>query len=145
MHLRDHKRCFKNFANMLKPGGMLIIDHRNYDYILKHGRAPKKNIYYNSKHIRVGKTNICSRHKYCVLGYSYSSHIWEQPTKANNIELHNGCRGRRWLYPFLPTSHTQVIHISSQGWFWWCFDEFVMICCLGCFRWWSQTHYLCWL
>ena len=40
---------------MLKPGGVLIIDHRNYDYILKHGRAPKKNIYYNSKHIRVSR------------------------------------------------------------------------------------------
>ena len=42
--------------DMLKPGGILIIDHRNYDYILKNGKAPKKNIYYNSKHIRVSKT-----------------------------------------------------------------------------------------
>ena len=51
---RDHKKCFQNFEGMLKPGGVLIIDHRNYDYILKHGRAPKKNIYYNSAHINVG-------------------------------------------------------------------------------------------
>merc|ERR1711942_117368 len=56
--LRDHKTCFKNFASMLKPGGMLIIDHRNYDYILKHGRAPKKNIYYNSQNIKSIKTQI---------------------------------------------------------------------------------------
>merc|ERR1712179_372912 len=56
--LRDHKTCFKNFASMLKPGGILIIDHRNYDYILKHGRAPKKNIYYNSKHIRDIRTQV---------------------------------------------------------------------------------------
>jgi len=56
--LRDHKKCFKNFASMLKPGGVLIIDHRNYDYILKHGRAPKKNIYYNSKHIRDIRTQV---------------------------------------------------------------------------------------
>lgn len=32
---------------MVKPGGILIIDHRNYDYILETGRAPQgKNIYY---------------------------------------------------------------------------------------------------
>jgi len=43
---------------MLKPGGVLIIDHRNYDYILKHGRAPKKNIYYNSKHIKDIRTQV---------------------------------------------------------------------------------------
>ncbi|KAL0969891.1 hypothetical protein UPYG_G00234060, partial [Umbra pygmaea] len=34
---------------MVKPGGILIIDHRNYDYILETGRAPQgKNIYYKS-------------------------------------------------------------------------------------------------
>jgi len=56
--LRDHKKCFQNFEGMLKPGGVLIIDHRNYDYILKHGRAPKKNIYYNSAHINDIKTQV---------------------------------------------------------------------------------------
>ena len=44
--------------DMLKPGGILIIDHRNYDYILKNGRAPKKNIYYNSQNIKSIKTQI---------------------------------------------------------------------------------------
>ena len=43
---------------MLKPGGILIIDHRNYDYILKNGQAPKKNIYYNSQNIKSIKTQI---------------------------------------------------------------------------------------
>ena len=43
---------------MLKPGGILIIDHRNYDYILKNGKAPKKNIYYNSQNIKSIKTQI---------------------------------------------------------------------------------------
>ena len=38
---------------MLKPGGILIIDHRNYDYILKHGKSPNKNIYYNSSIYKV--------------------------------------------------------------------------------------------
>merc|ERR1712121_360932 len=50
--LRDHRTCFTNFAKMVKPGGLFIIDHRNYDYILANGKVPSKNIYYNSSHIR---------------------------------------------------------------------------------------------
>jgi len=55
---RDHKTCIQNMYDMLKPGGILIIDHRNYDYILKNGKAPKKNIYYNSQNIKSIKTQI---------------------------------------------------------------------------------------
>ncbi|KAJ3608595.1 hypothetical protein NHX12_023127 [Muraenolepis orangiensis] len=45
----DQKLALQNIAAMVKPGGILIIDHRNYDYILETGRAPQgKNIYYKS-------------------------------------------------------------------------------------------------
>jgi glycine N-methyltransferase len=37
----------KNFEQCVKPGGLLLIDHRNYDYILKSGHTPSKCIYYN--------------------------------------------------------------------------------------------------
>merc|ERR1711963_1297608 len=55
---RDHKTCIQNMYDMFKPGGILIIDHRNYDYILKNGKSPKKNIYYNSQNIKSIKTQI---------------------------------------------------------------------------------------
>jgi len=55
---RDHQLAIQNFYNLLKPGGFLIIDHRNYDYILDHGQAPAKNIYYNSNHIKDVKTSV---------------------------------------------------------------------------------------
>merc|ERR1711973_868839 len=55
---KDEKTCIQNMYDMLKPGGILIIDHRNYDYILKNGKAPKKNIYYNSQNIKSIKTQI---------------------------------------------------------------------------------------
>lgn len=42
-----HKQALKNIASMVRPGGILVIDHRNYDYILETGCAPPgKNIYY---------------------------------------------------------------------------------------------------
>ena len=44
---RDHRTAIDNFYRLVKPGGILMIDHRNYDYILDHGHAPSKNIYYN--------------------------------------------------------------------------------------------------
>jgi len=54
----DHRLAIDNFHRLLKPGGLLIIDHRNYDYIIENGSAPTKNIYYNSKHIQGIKTSV---------------------------------------------------------------------------------------
>jgi len=55
---REHGLAIQNFYNLVKPGGILMIDHRNYDYILDHGHAPSKNIYYNSQHIVDIKTSV---------------------------------------------------------------------------------------
>lgn len=44
---REHRAAIENFRDLLRPGGVLVIDHRNYDHILDKGFAPKKNIYYN--------------------------------------------------------------------------------------------------
>ncbi|XP_028903321.1 glycine N-methyltransferase isoform X1 [Ornithorhynchus anatinus] len=45
----DHKRALQNIAGMVRPGGVMVIDHRNYDHILSTGCAPPgKNIYYKS-------------------------------------------------------------------------------------------------
>ena len=46
-----HSLALENFECLVKPGGILMIDHRNYDAILKHGSAPAKNIYYNVRHL----------------------------------------------------------------------------------------------
>lgn len=43
----EHKKAIKNFEKCLKPGGMLLIDHRNYDNILETGATPAKSLYYN--------------------------------------------------------------------------------------------------
>lgn len=50
--LSNQKSALKNFMHLVKPGGILVIDHRNYDEILATGLVPAKNVYYNSQHIK---------------------------------------------------------------------------------------------
>jgi len=47
----NHLTAISNFEKVLRPGGILVIDHRNYDAILDTGRAPAKNIYYKGDNI----------------------------------------------------------------------------------------------
>ncbi|XP_037072019.1 glycine N-methyltransferase-like [Pollicipes pollicipes] len=54
----SHRIALRNFASLVKPGGILLIDHRNYDFILDNGRAPSRNIYYNSKFVSDIKTSV---------------------------------------------------------------------------------------
>jgi hypothetical protein len=42
-----YRLALKNFERCVKPGGLLLIDHRNYDHILDSGYTPSKCIYYN--------------------------------------------------------------------------------------------------
>ncbi|PNJ89110.1 glycine N-methyltransferase [Pongo pygmaeus] len=45
----EHRLALKKIASMVRAGGLLVIDHRNYDHILSTGCAPPgKNIYYKS-------------------------------------------------------------------------------------------------
>ena len=42
----SHRTAITNFRDCLRPGGILVIDHRNYDHICGGGKAPMRNIYY---------------------------------------------------------------------------------------------------
>ncbi|XP_016961555.1 glycine N-methyltransferase [Drosophila biarmipes] len=55
---REHKQAIGNFEKCLKPGGVLLIDHRNYDNILETGSTPAKSIYYNTSHTADIKTSV---------------------------------------------------------------------------------------
>lgn len=43
----NYRAALKNFERCVKPGGLLLIDHRNYDHIVSTGQTPAKCIYYN--------------------------------------------------------------------------------------------------
>lgn len=55
---QNQKLAIQNFKDMLRPGGVLFIDHRNYDAILDSGKAPSRNLYYNSDCIESIKTSV---------------------------------------------------------------------------------------
>jgi len=55
---REQKQAIKNFEKCLKPGGILFIDHRNYDAMMTGINAPSKSIYYNSQHTSDIKTSV---------------------------------------------------------------------------------------
>ncbi|XP_038213212.1 glycine N-methyltransferase [Zerene cesonia] len=55
---RTQKMCLENFAKVLKPGGLLVIDHRNYDAMIDSGATPGHSIYYNSKYPVDIKTSV---------------------------------------------------------------------------------------
>ncbi|XP_050681762.1 glycine N-methyltransferase [Leptidea sinapis] len=55
---RTQRMCLENFAKVLKPGGLLIIDHRNYDAMIDSGATPGHSIYYNCSYPVDIKTSV---------------------------------------------------------------------------------------
>ncbi|XP_055644834.1 glycine N-methyltransferase [Toxorhynchites rutilus septentrionalis] len=55
---RKQIQAIENFEKCVKPGGLLLIDHRNYDNIMDTGATPSKCIYYNSRHTTDIKTSV---------------------------------------------------------------------------------------
>lgn len=51
-HLFEHEArrdALEEFFQVVKPGGVVVIDHRNYDSMLEHGYTSKHNYYYSGK------------------------------------------------------------------------------------------------
>jgi SAM-dependent methyltransferase len=51
-HVFDHEArrdVLEEFVKILKPGGIILLDHRNYDSMLQHGYTSKHKYYYTGK------------------------------------------------------------------------------------------------
>lgn len=60
-HLFDHedrRTSLRAIYNMLRPGGMLIVDHRNYDTMLDEGYSSKHTYCYTGDGVDVGPTEL---------------------------------------------------------------------------------------
>ncbi|XP_050299862.1 glycine N-methyltransferase [Anthonomus grandis grandis] len=55
---REQKQALRNFEKCVKPGGILLIDHRNYDNIIDSGKTAIKSVYYNPTHTTDIKTSV---------------------------------------------------------------------------------------
>ncbi|EFA04003.1 glycine N-methyltransferase [Tribolium castaneum] len=56
---REQKQAISNFEKCLKRGGLLLIDHRNYEKLIK-GQAPKKCVFYDANYITNITTSVLS-------------------------------------------------------------------------------------
>ncbi|XP_060610450.1 glycine N-methyltransferase [Anolis sagrei] len=108
-----HKQALKNIASMVRPGGIFVIDHRNYDYILKTGCAPPgKNIYYKSdltKDITTSVLLVNNKPNMVTLDYTLQV---PPEGKDGNPEL---SQFRLSYYPHLLEPFTELLKNAVQG------------------------------
>jgi len=73
-HLFDHESrrdALKAMFNILKPGGLVVIDHRNYDDILDNGYSSKHQYYYTGN--GVDARPVIVERTLCKFQYSFPS------------------------------------------------------------------------
>jgi glycine/sarcosine N-methyltransferase len=54
----DRRAALAEFYALLKPGGLLILDQRNYDALLDHGIQPRHNVYYCGRDVRAHPVHV---------------------------------------------------------------------------------------
>lgn len=79
---RDQKRAIKNFEQCVKPGGLLLIDHRNYDNIMSTGSTPSKSLYYNVSVVLL----VFRWWQYCIETNNKFSSILVQSSSMTDIK-----------------------------------------------------------
>ncbi|XP_072103714.1 glycine N-methyltransferase isoform X4 [Mobula birostris] len=109
----DQKLALSNIASMVKPGGILIIDHRNYDAILETGQAPKgKNIYYKSDLTRDISTSVLYvNNKPHMVTLDYTVHI---PNKEQEKQV-DVSTFRLSYYPHRVDAFTKLLKDAFHG------------------------------
>ncbi len=71
-HLFDHelrREALRGMYTVVKPGGMVFVDHRNYDDILAHGYSSKHKYYYTGTNVNARPARI--DRKECQLEYTF--------------------------------------------------------------------------
>ncbi|XP_054757540.2 glycine N-methyltransferase-like [Lytechinus pictus] len=84
-----YRRCLENFKSMLKPGGVLLLDHRNIDVIMDLGDPINKNVYFREDNIkRISSAIVHSHGQADVVNFTFdmlvNSHTSEDVEKITN-------------------------------------------------------------
>jgi len=113
---RDQKIALQNFAKAVKPGGIFIIDHRNYDYTIDTGKTPSQNIYYNSQHIQDIKTSVLHQEgKPKLITLDYLIDVSDLGAKYESLKLEDMNRFRLSYYPHRLESFKSMIQEAFEG------------------------------
>lgn len=87
---REQKQALRNFERCVKPGGLLLIDHRNYDHIMDSGTTSSKSIYYDSTHetdIETSVLYVSGKPAMVMLDYRINL---AKPVSGKKLEVANG-------------------------------------------------------
>lgn len=119
----DQRRALGNFRDLLRPGGILVIDHRNYDHILESGSVPANNVYYNSPHVTGIKcSTLYVDRRPTMVTMDYSLGVDVSTAAGNEGKVHGkvqggggGCAGeehrfRLSYYPHRLAEFTNLLH-----------------------------------
>lgn len=85
---RGQRLALRNFRSLIKPGGILILDHRNFDEILRTGKPPLgKNVLYTGQRIiDINCTNLYVNGNPYMTTFDYtmdvSAYVSEESKKA---------------------------------------------------------------
>ncbi|XP_006202055.1 glycine N-methyltransferase isoform X1 [Vicugna pacos] len=109
----EHRLALKNIASMVRSGGVLVIDHRNYDHILSTGCAPPgKNIYYKSdltKDIRTSVLTVNNKAHMVTLDYTVQVPGTGQDSSPGLSKF------RLSYYPHCLASFTELLQTAFGG------------------------------
>ncbi|KFO36170.1 glycine N-methyltransferase isoform X1 [Fukomys damarensis] len=109
----EHRLALRNIASMVQPGGLLVIDHRNYDHILSTGCAPPgKNIYYKSdltKDIRTSVLTVNNKAHMVTLDYTV------QLPDAGRDGAQGFSKFRLSYFPHRLASFTELLQAAFGG------------------------------
>jgi glycine N-methyltransferase len=103
------KQAMANFNKVLRPGGLLILDHRNYDAAREGKRVPSKSHYYHSERIENIDTYMISKNgKFHMVVLDY---FINAATEINAKDVRNF---KLFLYPLALTQMKEVINDQFQ-------------------------------
>ncbi|CAK9798917.1 Glycine N-methyltransferase [Anthophora quadrimaculata] len=106
---REQRQALLNFENCVKPGGLLLIDHRNYDYIIETGNIPPKCIYYNSQRMTNIKPSVLFvSGKPAIVTLDYTITLSDEE-EAKNHEQHHISEFRLSYYPHRLSVFTNML------------------------------------
>uniref|UniRef100_A0A8C4QYY5 Glycine N-methyltransferase n=2 Tax=Eptatretus burgeri TaxID=7764 RepID=A0A8C4QYY5_EPTBU len=108
-HLQLYKIALKNIISMVRPGGILIFDHRNFDYILKTGEPILNTVYCNTLTKRIEQSIDYEKGvpKVVILNYIFPPDDQKQQQRTFSINF----------YPVLLKEFKQMLSTILGGTF----------------------------